>query len=339
MKMSIVLFFIPFLSTSIIWCSSEQPVVPSLLENVKTVATNAYHVAVPAATATSAFVCNNVIPFIREKLSRHQAPAKLYIQETSGYESNTSDSDSNSNSQSSDDDAFNFVDNGDTFEMVNSLTAQHALHKKSKKKQTFFANVQELDTEIENNLRTTLHKIHESIGNYYEHEDPTTPTVQKEILHLTTLLQKSAKKIALQPIIADQYNPIQLQILKDQINVALKKSLVADEEYDTTIRKATLDLNRRFEKAQKKFTLEKKKADEKYQNRMSRLQTSTFIAAQISVAMNNYAQTTKTAHSAHELSHFATNESYANFLKSLREQSLSDAITPVSGQSKKKEKR
>jgi hypothetical protein len=336
-QMHVVLFFIPFLSTSITLSSCEQPI-PSLLDNVKSAATSAYHVAAPAASATSAFVCKSVIPFLRDKLSGHQTPAKLYIaydqQEKSGYVSDKSGSDSNSDTQS--DDAFNFVDSCDTFEMVDGRTARHALHKKPKKKQSFFATVQELDAQIEQNAGATLHKIHETIGNYYQQQDPTTSVVQREILHLTTLLQKSAKKIDLQPVIADQYNPIQLQILKDQISLALKKSLVADEEHETSIRKATLDLNRRVEKAQRQFDLEKKNAAEKYRKQITKLQTSTYIAAQISVAMNDYAQTTKTDHPAHELSHFATQESYTNFLKSLQENGLSSAIVAIPAQSKKK---
>jgi hypothetical protein len=323
------LLFLPWMLTSFLACSSAQ----SLLENVKSAATTAYQVAAPAATATTSFVCNSVIPFIRHQLSNNQHPGQLYIayddtnKKTCRVKSQ-SDSESNSEAES--------IDSEHEFEMIDSYSTQNCSRKKSKNKQTFFATVQELDANVEKNAGATLHTIHQTIHSYYQHEDPANLAVQKKILHLTNLLQQSAKKVALQPVIADEYNPIQLQILNDKIQTARKKIPVLDEEHQTVMKKATLDFKRRVEKAQKQFDVEKKIADERYEKHFTKLHISTFIAAQISAELNTCSESTKTSHPAHDFNNFTTKETYKNFLANVQEPLTSQAIIPGAEQRKKK---
>ena len=192
----------------------------------------------------------------------------------------------------------------------------------TKKKKSFYRDQNELQKSLHDKPNEAIHKLNQSMTSFFKEQDPESSAIQKDILHMITLLKESAcnggKELALASVIADEYNEQQKTILINKVqDHALKIEPRIEEEYANAIKLATQNRDSSIEKANKKYDKLKKFADERHSAKLIKILAQAKTIAHNSQYINNCA-TNKKNHKAHNEAYYETPESYKTLLAEIR---------------------
>lgn len=189
-------------------------------------------------------------------------------------------------------------------------------------KHRFYSNQEELQNELQASPDKAIAKLNQAIKGYYKDEDPLDKKVQNALFNMNTLLadsKKNGNELSLQPVIANNYHDIQRNILIRSVQEHVNKIEPSiEEKFDITMKQATLDRDRKIEKAHKKF-----EADERAANTERARQLTKYKDRLKHIAFNAACLNEKVSpqenHPAHDQVHYESIESYKNLLQSMRE--------------------
>ena len=189
----------------------------------------------------------------------------------------------------------------------------------------FFRDQQELQASLETDTPKTIRKLNTFTVDCFTKENPEKLSTQKDMLHTFTLLQEScnqSKQLALDPIIANDYNAQQRELLINKIEEHAK---TIEPEFEMIYQAARTiannDYNRRIAAAKKKLDDAIKKAADVRLSNLNKSKNTLYTFAYNSQYLNHRA-IKKEDHVAHNLDSFKSEESYKTFLDDMRKQQV-----------------